>query len=69
MSAYEDTFIVEMNADILALTAELHGMIAENTQRQIEGYSPAYTEVDFANIVSSANYISQRALVVRRDHC
>lgn len=32
---------------ILALQAEIEGMKAENTQRQLEGFSLKYTESDF----------------------
>ena len=34
-------------AEILALRAELEGMIAENAQRHIQGLSPAYGEAEF----------------------
>ena len=43
-----DSYLIAKEAEILALRAELEGMLAENKQREVLGHSMAYTEEDFA---------------------
>ena len=42
---------VMLEAELLCARIEMEGMIAENQQRSHSGFSPAYAEDDFLNII------------------
>lgn len=42
---------VMLEAELLCARIEMEGMIAENQQRSHSGFSPAYVEDDFLNII------------------
>lgn len=45
--------IVYMQMNMLQAEITMQGMIAENTQRAIEGKSPAYTEAEFVSLIDN----------------
>ena len=47
----EEQNIVYTRGILLQAEIELHGMLAENKIREIQGFSPAYGEAQFKNLI------------------
>lgn len=55
-----DKHTIKQIIELTALEVEVHGMIADNQQRELEGNSMAYTGEDFDNIAKQMRDIATK---------
>lgn len=55
-----DKHTINQLIEVSALEAEVQGMVADNTQREIEGLSMAYTSADFFEVADQMRKVATK---------